>query len=339
MRCSASDGSTLKWAHLSVGRSTRAARGGRSDDGQGAFPKAERCARPRDLGRHLEPDQALGRKALPNSSGHWRWIRIWPPLTGDIGLAKIFAGRAEETEAHVNEALRLSPHDSFAWLWLHFAGGAKLQLGADEEAVAKFRRSIEINRNFPLSHFFLAAALANLGKLDEAQSETKPASRSTRASDPAFSHRGSGDNPSPPRVPAQGRSAGRVSATSMAGPLRSLLPLRDEARGRSQHFARGPHARPRRRSFASRPGAQARAARRRSPAPRQRRLAAPRPCRRVSRAPPRRLRRREGRRRSGKPRRLRGRKAGAPREPARARAASSAPASTLKLSSAPVFIA
>ena len=92
---------------------------------------------------------------------------------GDIGLAKIFIGRAEETEAHVNEALRLSPRDSSAWNWLQFAGGAKLCLGVDEEAVPRLRRSIEINRTFPLAHFFPAAALANLGKLDEAQAETR----------------------------------------------------------------------------------------------------------------------------------------------------------------------
>ena len=79
---------------------------------------------------------------------------------GHIGLAKIFVGRAEETEAHVREALRLSPLDSFASLWMQFAGGAKLSLGADEEAVARFRRSIEINRNLQLVRFFLAAALA-----------------------------------------------------------------------------------------------------------------------------------------------------------------------------------
>ncbi|HEY3621812.1 MAG TPA: tetratricopeptide repeat protein, partial [Roseiarcus sp.] len=90
----------------------------------------------------------------------------------DIGDAKIFIGRAGETEAHVTEALRLSPHDGRAWLWMLFAGGAKLTLGADEEAVARLRRSIEINRTFPLAHFFLAAALANLGRLDEARAES-----------------------------------------------------------------------------------------------------------------------------------------------------------------------
>src|SRR6516165_6696283 len=50
-----------------------------------------------------------------------------------------------------------------------FAGLAKFQLGADEEAVAWFRRSIEANRNLPLAHFHLAAALAMLGQLDEAR--------------------------------------------------------------------------------------------------------------------------------------------------------------------------
>ena len=104
---------------------------------------------------------------------------------GDIGLAKILVGRPEETEAQEKEALRLSPRDSFAWLWLHFAGAAKMALGANEEAVALFRRSIENNRTIPLTRFFLAAALANLGRLEEAQSETKAG----LALDPGFSIR------------------------------------------------------------------------------------------------------------------------------------------------------
>ena len=104
---------------------------------------------------------------------------------GFIGLAKIFVGHPEETGAHENEALRLSPRDSFAWLWLHFAGAAKMNLGAEEEAVALYRRSIENNRTNPLTHFFLAATLANLGKLEEAQAEAKAG----LALDPGFSIR------------------------------------------------------------------------------------------------------------------------------------------------------
>ena len=90
-----------------------------------------------------------------------------------IGLAKITMGRAEETEAHVNEAFRLSPADAVTFIWNHILGLAKLHLGADEEAVAMFRRSIDASRNYPLNHFYGAAALAHLGRIDEARAEVK----------------------------------------------------------------------------------------------------------------------------------------------------------------------
>jgi tetratricopeptide (TPR) repeat protein len=86
-----------------------------------------------------------------------------------IGARKVYIGRAEETEAHVREALRLSPRDTSAFLWLMFVGLAKNLLGSHEEAVVWLRRSIEVNRNSPPSHILLAAALANLGQLEEAR--------------------------------------------------------------------------------------------------------------------------------------------------------------------------
>jgi Flp pilus assembly protein TadD len=103
-------------------------------------------------------------------------------------------GRGEETESHVEEALRLSPRDTDAYVWMIFAGFAKLQLGADEEAVARFRRSIEINRNHPRTHFWLAAALAHLGRPDEGRS----ALHAGLALDPTFTIARNGwpsDNP------------------------------------------------------------------------------------------------------------------------------------------------
>jgi TolB-like protein/class 3 adenylate cyclase len=90
-----------------------------------------------------------------------------------IGIGKSFIGRAEETEAHIVDALRLSPRDTLASSWMHMAGAAKNQLGSWEAAVAWFRRSIEANRNYPYPHFVLGAALAQLGKLDEARSAVK----------------------------------------------------------------------------------------------------------------------------------------------------------------------
>ena len=90
-----------------------------------------------------------------------------------IGQAKITMGRADEAEAHVNEAFRLSPNDAVAFIWTHIRGLAKLHLGADEEAAALFRRSVDASRNYPLSHFYMAAALAYLDRLDEARAEVK----------------------------------------------------------------------------------------------------------------------------------------------------------------------
>ena len=94
---------------------------------------------------------------------------------GQIGAAKVQLGQAEETEAHVREALRLSPRDTYAYQWCSIVGRAKLSLGKEEEALAWLRRSTEINTNYPISHFFLAAALARLGRLLEAQSEVRAA--------------------------------------------------------------------------------------------------------------------------------------------------------------------
>ena len=86
-----------------------------------------------------------------------------------IALSKFYLGRGEETEVHVHEALRLSPRDAWVFIWLWFAGIAKLSLGRDPEAVAHLRGSIEANRNFARSYFYLAAALAHLGRLEEAR--------------------------------------------------------------------------------------------------------------------------------------------------------------------------
>ena len=88
-----------------------------------------------------------------------------------IGQNKLFIGRAEETEAHVLEALRLSPRDPWAYIWLLTAGFAACLLGRNEEAASWFRRSIEANRNFALCHFIHATVLANIGRMDEARSE------------------------------------------------------------------------------------------------------------------------------------------------------------------------
>jgi len=99
-----------------------------------------------------------------------------------IGFAKYVSGRGEETEAHVLEALRLSPRDSNVNVWMVWVGNGKAQIGADEEAVAWLRRGIEANRNLAVGHFFLAAALAVVNRHDEARN----AARAGLVLDPGF---------------------------------------------------------------------------------------------------------------------------------------------------------
>jgi len=101
---------------------------------------------------------------------------------GAIAAFKAHVGRAEETEAHVREALRLSPRDSAVFHWLMFVGGANIVLGRYEEAVVWLERSIKANRNNPLCHFHLAGTFACLGRLEEAQA----AARAGLALNPQF---------------------------------------------------------------------------------------------------------------------------------------------------------
>jgi tetratricopeptide (TPR) repeat protein len=102
-----------------------------------------------------------------------------------IGFAKYATGRGEQTEAYVRQALRLSPYDTHVHIWLAWLGNAKAQLGLDEEAALWQRRAIEANRNLPNLHFFLASALALLGRLDAAHT----AARDGLVLDPTFTIR------------------------------------------------------------------------------------------------------------------------------------------------------
>jgi tetratricopeptide (TPR) repeat protein len=90
-----------------------------------------------------------------------------------IGVAKVFDGHPEETESHEREALRVSPHDTEAGIWVAYMALAKLYLGAYEEALGLYRRAKELNPNYPTGRFNMAAALAELGRLDEARAEVQ----------------------------------------------------------------------------------------------------------------------------------------------------------------------
>jgi tetratricopeptide (TPR) repeat protein len=90
-----------------------------------------------------------------------------------MGLARIYVGRPEEAEAHVLEALRLSPRDPLLWNWFLYVGLARACLGDFAQALPWIRKSIDANRNNPWAFFHLAGCLAHLGLLDEAREEVK----------------------------------------------------------------------------------------------------------------------------------------------------------------------
>jgi TolB-like protein/class 3 adenylate cyclase len=91
------------------------------------------------------------------------WAHYW------IGMAKYVMGRNDETEAHILEALRLSPRDRNTGSWFAAVGFAKLGAGRDEEAIRWFGRSIEDNPNLAMLHFLFAAASARLDRMEEAR--------------------------------------------------------------------------------------------------------------------------------------------------------------------------
>ena len=87
-----------------------------------------------------------------------------------IGLGKMLAGRPAETEAHTLEALRLSPRDADAYMWMIVAGSAKYFLGEFEQAIEWSQRAIDANPNYIDSYVNLALSLFRLGRLEEAKS-------------------------------------------------------------------------------------------------------------------------------------------------------------------------
>ena len=90
-----------------------------------------------------------------------------------IGLAKLFDGHPEETESHELEALRVSPYDTEADVWVAYIALAKRYLGDYEGALSLYRRAKELNPNYPTGRFNMAATLVELGRLDEARAEVQ----------------------------------------------------------------------------------------------------------------------------------------------------------------------
>ena len=86
-----------------------------------------------------------------------------------LGQLSNYAGRPEETIGLAKKGIRLSPHDSRMFIWLPALAGAYYQLGRYEEAIDAGRRAWELNKNWPAGLRYVVAALAQLGRMDEAK--------------------------------------------------------------------------------------------------------------------------------------------------------------------------
>ena len=95
--------------------------------------------------------------------------RNWAGAHAVIGIGKYLAGRNDETEGHVLEALRISPRDVQAPGWMTIVALATASAGRNEDAVHWASRAIELAPNSSLAHLLLGAALARLDRIEEAR--------------------------------------------------------------------------------------------------------------------------------------------------------------------------
>ena len=120
-----------------------------------------------------KPLQSTGRGCF---RGRERALALDPNLPNALaamGAAKLFAGFAEKAIECQLQAVRLSPRDPNAHGWMCGIGAAKLHLGDYEAAANWLSQSVVVNPNFSMAHFFLAAALGQLGRIREARAEVQ----------------------------------------------------------------------------------------------------------------------------------------------------------------------
>src|SRR6516164_5591685 len=86
-----------------------------------------------------------------------------------LGHMLAYTGHPEETVPLVEKGIRLSPSDPRLFMWLPALACAHYRLRNYEESVMAGRRSWTLNRNWPLGLTHAAAALAQLGRIEEAQ--------------------------------------------------------------------------------------------------------------------------------------------------------------------------
>jgi TolB-like protein len=100
---------------------------------------------------------------------------------GSLTLA--FAGEAENAIAWAERALRISPFDRLSYVAYHALAIGHFLRGRYAQAANAARRAVQSDPRMSISHSLLAAALAKLGQIEEAEA----AGRQVLALDPSFS--------------------------------------------------------------------------------------------------------------------------------------------------------
>ena len=107
-----------------------------------------------------------------------------------LGWAYWFgAGQAERALPHFDAALRLSPRSPLRWLPLGVKASALRFLGRHDEAIAHCRQACQLPDSGFLPHLHLATALAEAGRISEAQATLAKAMKLQPALSSSFIHR------------------------------------------------------------------------------------------------------------------------------------------------------
>jgi adenylate cyclase len=86
-----------------------------------------------------------------------------------LGQMYLYSGRREEAIERAEKGIHLSPSDPRLYIWLVALAGANYQMRHYQEAVEAGRRSWSLNRNYPHGLRYVVAGLAQLDRIDEAQ--------------------------------------------------------------------------------------------------------------------------------------------------------------------------
>ena len=86
-----------------------------------------------------------------------------------LGCVLGFGGYREEALNRLQQAMRASPHDPLTWLWTLWTGVMQFYSRKFDAAVETLRQVIRLRPGFNQAQVLIAAALAHLGRLDEAR--------------------------------------------------------------------------------------------------------------------------------------------------------------------------